>query len=51
VNHEILAILEKLNGECKKTVIMVTHDSRAAHHATVTQYLDMGISLPEGVTS
>jgi putative ABC transport system ATP-binding protein len=48
---EILAILEKLNREFKKTVIMVTHDPRAAHHATVTRHLDKGILLPEGVTA
>src|SRR6266513_681916 len=48
---EILAILEKLNREFKKTVVMVTHDPRAAHHATVTRHLDKGILLPEGVTA
>src|SRR5580700_5865136 len=39
---EILAILERLNREFKKTVVMVTHDPRAAHHATVTRHLDKG---------
>jgi putative ABC transport system ATP-binding protein len=48
---EILAILEKLNREFNKTVIMVTHDPRAAHHATVTRHLDKGLLLPEGVTA
>src|SRR5712672_3368350 len=48
---EVLAILEKLNKEFKKTVVMVTHDPRAAHHATVTRHLDKGILLPEGVTA
>src|SRR5213076_210215 len=48
---EILAILEKLNREFKKTVVMVTHDPRAAQHATVTRHLDKGILLPEGVTA
>jgi putative ABC transport system ATP-binding protein len=48
---EILAILEKLNREFKKTVVMVTHDPRAARHATVTRHLDKGILLPEGVTA
>jgi putative ABC transport system ATP-binding protein len=48
---EILAIVEKLNREFKKTVVMVTHDPRAAHHATVTRHLDKGILLPEGVTA
>ncbi|PYS25934.1 MAG: ABC transporter ATP-binding protein [Acidobacteria bacterium] len=48
---EVLAILERLNREFKKTVVMVTHDPRAAHHATVTRHLDKGILLPEGVTA
>src|SRR6516162_1140850 len=45
---EILAILEKLNREFKKTVVMVTHDPRAARHATVTRHLDKGVLLQEG---
>ena len=48
---EVLAILEKLNREFQKTVVMVTHDPRAARHATVTRHLDKGILLPEGVTA
>ena len=47
--EEVLAILEKLNKEFKKTVIMVTHDPRAQRHATVVRRLDKGILLPEGV--
>jgi putative ABC transport system ATP-binding protein len=48
---EILAILEKLNREFKKSVVMVTHDPKAAHRATVIRHLDKGILLPEGVTA
>ncbi len=48
---EVLAIIERLNKEFKKTVVMVTHDPRAAHHATITRHLDKGILLPEGVTA
>ena len=48
---EVLAILEKLNKEFKKTIVMVTHDPRAAHHATVVRHLDKGVLLPEGVTA
>src|SRR5437870_7587275 len=48
---EVLAILERLNREFKKTVVMVTHDPRAAHHANITRHLDKGILLPEGVTA
>lgn len=46
---EVLAILEKLNREFKKTVVMVTHDPRAARHAHVIRHLDKGVLLPEGV--
>jgi putative ABC transport system ATP-binding protein len=49
--QEILAILEKLNREFKKTVVMVTHDPRAAQHATVIRHLDKGVLLPEGVNA
>jgi len=48
---DVLAILEKLNREFKKTVVMVTHDPRAAHHARVIRHLDKGVLLPEGVTA
>jgi putative ABC transport system ATP-binding protein len=49
--EEVLAILEKLNREFKKTVVMVTHDPRAQRHATLVRHLDKGILLPEGVTA
>jgi putative ABC transport system ATP-binding protein len=48
---EVLAILEKLNKEFKKTIVMVTHDPRAAQHATIVRHLDKGVLLPEGVTT
>jgi len=48
--EEVLAIVEKLNKEFQKTVVMVTHDIRAARHATVVRHLDKGVLLPEGVT-
>jgi putative ABC transport system ATP-binding protein len=48
---EVLAILERLNQEFKKTVVMVTHDPRAARHAGVVRHLDKGVLLPEGVTA
>jgi len=44
---EVLAILERLNREFQKTVVMVTHDPKAAHHATVIRHLDKGMLLPE----
>jgi putative ABC transport system ATP-binding protein len=49
--EEVLAVLEKLNKEFKKTVVMVTHDPRAQRHATIVRHLDKGVLLPEGVTA
>ena len=45
---EILDILSRLNKDFKKTIIMVTHDPRAAHHATVVRHLEKGQLLPLG---
>ena len=39
---EILDLLELLNREHGKTIIMVTHDPKAASHARHTLYLDKG---------
>ncbi|MBK6529399.1 MAG: ATP-binding cassette domain-containing protein [Deltaproteobacteria bacterium] len=39
---QILALLEKLNKDFKKTVVMVTHDPEAASHARVTHHLNKG---------
>jgi putative ABC transport system ATP-binding protein len=39
---EILALLEKLNKEFKKTILMVTHDPAAAERASVTRKLNKG---------
>jgi len=44
--EEVLNILGELNHEFKKTIIMVTHDPRAARHATVTRHLEKGQLLP-----
>ena len=40
--EEILSLLERLNGEFKKTIIMVTHDPRAAERAHTARHLDKG---------
>ncbi|HEX4999360.1 MAG TPA: ABC transporter ATP-binding protein [Terriglobia bacterium] len=45
--EEVLAIMERLNREFNKTVVMVTHDPRAAQHAKVVRHLDKGVLLPE----
>jgi len=39
---EILTLLERLNKEFKKTIIMVTHDQRAADKAHTVRHLDKG---------
>jgi putative ABC transport system ATP-binding protein len=40
--EEILGLLETLNRQHGKTIIMVTHDSRAADHASRRLYVDKG---------
>jgi len=40
--HEILTLLERLNQEFKKTIVMVTHDPRAAEKAHIVRHLDKG---------
>jgi putative ABC transport system ATP-binding protein len=40
---DILHLLEELNREFKKTILMVTHDPHAAERASVTLRLDKGV--------
>ena len=40
--EEILGLLQQLNREHGKTIIMVTHDPKAAEYATHTVHLDKG---------
>jgi putative ABC transport system ATP-binding protein len=40
---DVLEALQTLNREFGKTIILVTHDPRAAHYATVNYYLDKGV--------
>lgn len=46
--QEALTLLEKLNRDYNKTIIMVTHDPNAASYATKVRHLDKGILLPNG---
>jgi putative ABC transport system ATP-binding protein len=46
--EDTMNLLSRLNSELKKTIVMVTHDSRAAHHARTERHLDKGILLPLG---
>jgi len=41
--EEILALMETLNREFKKAIVMVTHDPRAASRAHVQRHLDKGV--------
>ncbi|OLD67331.1 MAG: ABC transporter ATP-binding protein [Acidobacteria bacterium 13_1_40CM_2_68_10] len=45
--EEILDLLNRLNGEFHKTVVMVTHDPRAAARAHRLLHLDKGVLSPE----
>lgn len=40
---EILTLMERLNKEFKKTIVMVTHDPHAAERAHLTRHLDKGV--------
>jgi len=44
--EEVLDILTRLNRDFKKTIVLVTHDPRAARHATVIRHLEKGQLLP-----
>ena len=45
---EILTLLQRLNREHGKTIIMVTHDPKAAEYAKHTLHLDKGTLLESG---
>jgi len=48
--EEILNILATLNRELKKTIVLVTHDPRAAGHATHERHLEKGV-LVDGASA
>src|SRR6266704_2903522 len=41
--EEVLALLQRLNSELHKTIIIVTHDAHAAEKATQVLHLDKGV--------
>ena len=41
--EEILKLIETLNQDFKKTIVMVTHDPRAAERAHVQRHLEKGV--------
>ena len=40
---DILRLMQRLNDEIGKTIVMVTHDSRAAEHAHAVMHLEKGV--------
>ncbi|MEN0038624.1 MAG: ABC transporter ATP-binding protein [Cellvibrio sp.] len=48
---EILALLQTLNQQQQKTIIMVTHDPRAADHARHILHMDKGALVNDGRTT
>ena len=45
---EILTLLQRLNREHGKTIVMVTHDPKAAEYATRVVHQDKGVLVGEG---
>jgi putative ABC transport system ATP-binding protein len=45
--EEILALMDTLNTDFKKTIVMVTHDPRAASRAHVERHLEKGVLARE----
>jgi putative ABC transport system ATP-binding protein len=41
--HEVLELMQTLNGHFKKTIVMVTHDPRAAERAKTQHHLEKGV--------
>ncbi len=46
--EEILTLLERLNKEFGKTIVMVTHDPNAANRARIVHHLEKGDLIPQG---
>jgi putative ABC transport system ATP-binding protein len=49
--EEVLGLLQQLNREHGKTIIMVTHDPKAAEYATHTVHLDKGELVEQGASA
>ena len=49
--EEILSLLQMLNREHGKTIVMVTHDPKAAEYATHTLHLDKGTLVEQVATA
>jgi putative ABC transport system ATP-binding protein len=49
--EEVLTMLQRLNKEFGKTIVMVTHDPHAAKFASKSRHLEKGELLPEGLAA
>lgn len=49
--EEVLALLELLNREHGKTILMVTHDPKAATHAKRVLHLDKGALVSDSAVA
>ena len=45
--QDVLGLLQMLNRDHGKTIVMVTHDPKAAEYATHTQHLDKGVLIEQ----
>ena len=43
IAEEVLGLMEHLNRNLGKTIVVVTHDPKAAHHARVQIHLEKGV--------
>jgi putative ABC transport system ATP-binding protein len=46
--EEVLGLLQQLNRDHGKTIVMVTHDPKAAEHASHILHLDKGTLVEQG---
>jgi putative ABC transport system ATP-binding protein len=50
-SHDVLDLLERLNDEFKKTIVIVTHDSHAAERAKTVLHLEKGTLIEREVAT
>ena len=50
-SQEVLALLQRLNGEFGKTIVVVTHDGRAAERAKTVLHLEKGDLVEKGAVA
>jgi putative ABC transport system ATP-binding protein len=48
---EVLVLLQRLNREFGKTIIIVTHDAHAAEHAKTILHLEKGVLIEKGAVA